>query len=249
MPYNSNERLEQAAREALVADDLSAKMKQWRKPEPPLNGHGRPKNQVFRLVLLISLLAGGLYYFWPAKQASKTPIQVLQPQNSPEAPQQNASDNAPVETPPIAQKPIQTPDRYLALAQSNYQAPDFASEIRGENKPETHLLNIARSAILEKRYQDALNAMEKVPSAYKTDVTYLRAHAFFGLKQYDKSALLFAQLSSSVRYGDAAQWFEVLALLPNYDQTKPVLRRKLKLISDDENHTFYNEANALGLKL
>lgn len=239
MPYNSSEQLEREARESLVASDLSAKMKQWRdQPPPQSNGNG---GAPLRILLVLLALVGAAWLFWPKAEGDKNFPRQEQPSELP-TPTQQAPQ---IKQAPIAQKPVPTTNRYLALAQSSYRAPEFASEIRGDASSSQDLLNNARRALAERRYADALNALQNVDAEYKSDAAYLRGHALFGLKKYAQAAAVFGQLTGSVRYGEAAQWYEALALLPDFAQTKPVVLKKLKKMVDDEGHTFHREAKEL----
>ncbi|MBK6995230.1 MAG: hypothetical protein IPH31_09985 [Lewinellaceae bacterium] len=243
MPYNSNERLEREARESLVASDLSAKMKQWREQSPPPAGGGGGISPL-RILLVLLLLGGAAWLFWPQKEQKTPPLQE-QPAELPAPPQSPVpEDIKPVEE-PIAQKPSTVSNRYLALAQSNYRSPDFASDIRGEASEGQNALNDARLALAERRFSDALIALKNTPSEYNTDAAYLRGHALFGQKKFPQSAVVFGQLTGSIRYGEAAQWYELLSLLPEFEENKSVILKKLKRISEDEDHAFYQEARDL----
>ncbi len=232
------ERLEREAREALVAADLSAKMKQWRPaPEPPKGG-----GRVWAIILLLALAAAA-WFFWP--QTERAPTQ--QAPNTAPAPQMPApSAPAVPEQPkpqPMAEKP--KPNRFLALATSIYRPPNFASEVRG-NIPDTKdPLDAARRALAEKRPAEALKELLNVPAGYETDANYLRAHALFGLKKYPEAASLFEQLGKSLRYGEAAQWYGTLALLPDFEQHKTLIIKRLNEIANDGGHSFQREAKVL----
>ncbi len=243
MPYNSNERLEREARESLVASDLSAKMKQWRDQGPSPKGGGNNASPLGILLLLL-ILGGAAWLFWP-KYGPSPPAKEVQPAGLPAPEQSPAQQQSKPIQEPIAQKPAPTANRYLALAQSNYRAPDFASEIRGTGGGGQDLLNDARRALAVHQYAAALNALQNVPDGYKSDATYLRGHALFGLKKYAQAAALFGQLTGSIRYGEAAQWYEVLSLLPDMEQNKSLVLKKLKNMAEDEGHTFHREAEAL----
>ncbi|MFN0176005.1 MAG: hypothetical protein ACKVU0_15245 [Saprospiraceae bacterium] len=247
MPYNSKDRLEREARESLVASDLSAKMKQWRDQSPPPSGGGDGISPL-RILLVLLFLGGAAWLFWPQKERKSRP-----PQNQPsEMPTPIQSpvlqDVKPVEE-PIAKKPNTVTNRYLALAQSNYRSPDFASDIRGDASTSQNTLNDARLALAERRFSDALVALKNTPPEYNTDAAYLRGHALFGQKKYPQSAVVFGQLTGSVRYGEAAQWYELLSLLPDFEQNKSLILNGLKRISADEGHAFYREAQDLSRSL
>ncbi len=242
MPYNSNDRLEREALESLVASDLSAKMKQWHDPATPPNGRGNRGNSLLWLLLLIAF-GGAVWLFWPKGAGEKAPMPESKPIDAPR--QQDVQPSLPPNQTPIAQKTPANTTRYLALVRSNYKSPNFATEIRGNAPAEQGLLNEARQALTEERFVDALTALQNTPTEYKTDAAYLQAHALFGLKKYAQAATLFGQLTGSMRYGEAAQWYEVLALLPDFEQTKPLVVKKLKKMVEDEGHTFQREATEL----
>jgi len=244
MSYNSNERLEREARESLVAADLSAKMKQWRNQSPPPSGGGNGFSPVLILLVLL-VLGGAVWLFWPFAETKTPASQPEQPAELP-APTQTPAQQAIEPTQePIAQKPGSDNKRYLALAQSNYRAPDFAAEIRGEATTGKDALNDARRALAESRFGDALQTLKNVPKEYSSDAAYLRGHALFGQKKFAQAAAVFGPLTGSVRYGEAAQWYEILSLLPGFEQDNVLILNKLKTISGDEGHTFQKEAQAL----
>ena len=243
MPYNANERLEREARESLVASDLSAKMKQWRDQTPPPKGGGSG-GAPLRILLLLLALGGAAWLFWP-KMGQKTEAPPKQPSTLPANEQKPAQDAILPKQTPIAQKPDSSPSRYLALAQSNYISPDFSAEIRGNASNSQDLLNEARRVLSERRFTDALHILQSAPAEYETDAAYLRAHALFGLKKYPQAATVFGHLTGSIRYGESAQWYEVLSLLPDFEAHKSLVLKKLNRIKADEGHTFHNEAAAL----
>lgn len=242
MPYNTNDRLEREASESLVASELSAKMKQWREQAPPPKGRGSGASP-FLILLVLFILVGVAWMFWP-KTGGETPVHQEQPSGLP-APQQSPPQPAPPIQEPIAQKSTPTANRYLALARSNYRAPDFVSQIRGDAASSEDLLNDARRALAARQYAEALNALQNVSEAYTSDAAYLRGHALFGLRKYAQAAEVFGELTGSVRYGEAAQWYEVLALLPDFEHARPLILKKLKKMAAEAEHTFQSEATQL----
>lgn len=245
MPNNSNDRLEREARESLVAADLSAKMKQWRNSDPPPE---KGKGWLLPLLLLLLAFGGAALLFWPKGTKTNAPL--------PEKPQlQSLPDTAlpkvqaPTQELPIAQKNTPSPNRYLALAQSSYHAPNFVDDIRGNGTEGQQVLNQARQALANQQFAEALKALQGVPPEYQADAAYLRAHALFGQKKYPQAAAVFGQLSGSIRYGDAAQWYEVLSLLPAFEQNKKLIVNKLSQISEDSGHTFQTEAKRLSAQI
>lgn len=242
MSEKTNERLENEAREALVAADLSAKMKQWRgAPPPPSGGTGW-----LRLLIMLLAFGGAAWWFWPQTKVTQTPAPA--PPASPSTPVPAPSaPAAPAAPEPMAGKPGS--NKYLALAQTSYQAPDFTADIRGDVPRVQDALNDARRALAEHRPADALEALQQAPAEYQTDADYLRAHALFAQRKYAQSATVFGQLRGSVRYGEAAQWYEILALLPGFEHNKALVLDRLKTIADDNGHTFQREATRLKVLL
>ncbi len=134
---------------------------------------------------------------------------------------------------------------YLALALATYQQPDFAAGIRNNPPVNQSDLNNARKALADHQPADALEALQQAPAEYATDANYLRAHALFQLAQYPQSAVIFGKLRSSARYGEVAQWYELLAMLPYYERRKAFFMNRLKVIADEDGHIFQTEAKAL----
>lgn len=236
----TSEQIEREAREALVAADLSAKMKQWSTPPP---GHHKGGRSNLRLLLLLLALGGAAWWLLSRREPEKTPQnQQSLPQNAPVTPP-SAPSTLPDQNKqqPVAQQPVE--NRYLTLAQANYQAPDFAAEIRGEASASQDALNAARQALANHRPADALTALQNVPAEYQTDADYLKGHALFALKKYGASAAVFGQLTESVRYGEAAEWYAIVATLPAVTESnKSLIMKRLKVISEDQGHTFQREA-------
>lgn len=241
MSDKTNERLEREAREALVAADLSAKMKQWRNPPPKERNGGSPR---FRMLMLLLALGLAAWWVWPAAKTNTPSL--------PESPSENPAPIPPAPTTPlpqvkqepIAQKSAAT-NKYLALAQSNYRNPDFGAEIRGNAATASDALHVARRAMAEKRPDDAIAALKDLPAEYQTDASYLKAHALFAKKKYVQSAALFAQLKGSVRYGEAAEWYGILARLPDFEHNKSLILNALNKIAADDGHTYQQEAKQL----
>ncbi len=242
MPYNSKNRLEREALESLVAADLSAKMKHWRNQSPPPNGRGN-NGWPIRLLLVLLALGGAAWLFWPKTKQLNTASPQEQSPKTP--PQQQTQLPGPEKQVPITQKNAPGANRYRALAQSNYHSPDFTAEIRGTANTDQALLNQARKALAERRFSDALNLLQNAPADFQTDADYLKGHALFGLNKYDSAAAVFGRLTGSVRYGEAAQWYELLALLPDMDANRLLVESKLKKMVEDEDHTFHKEALSL----
>jgi tetratricopeptide (TPR) repeat protein len=199
MPDHYHERLEHEARESLVADDLSAKMKQWRDQAPPPKGK-KGGGPAFRILLVLLAFGGAAWLFWPSSDAKVEPPKQERPSESPAPlPPTAPPASEPTKQPPIAEKSAPPPNRYLALAQAHYRTPDFGAAIRGNAPVAQSPLGDARRALAEGRYAAALNALESAPADYQTDAAYLRGHALFGLKKYAQSANVFGSVEGSAR--------------------------------------------------
>jgi hypothetical protein len=246
MSDKTTERLEQEAREALIAADLSARLKQWRGQPPPSGGNGGSRPGLILLLLLLAF-GGAAWWLWPKAERDRPLPPREQPAESPgAAPEQQPAVPQPRPRQPVAREKTAPPgNRYLALAESNYQAPDFSSDVRGEAPSAADALNTARKALTERRFADALAALQNIPSDYRPDAAYLRGHALFGQKRYAQAAAAFGELRESVRYGEAAQWYETLALLPDFERNKSLILSRLIKIAGDEGHAFQREAEGL----
>ena len=235
MSDNINERLAQEARESLAAADLSAQLQQWRDQPPAPQGGG---NKRLWLIILLAILGLGIALGWwlTNKNAATQPLPLPAEQSAPGLPEEEQTD-------PSAPKLVFHPN--LALALATYRAPDFTADLRGSTAAGPDALQQARLALSANRPAEAFEALQQAPPEYETDADYLRAHALFRLQKYSQSAVIFGKLRSSVRYGEAAQWYEILAMLPYYERRKAFIMNRLKLIAGDSGHTFQAEAQDL----
>ncbi len=155
---------------------------------------------------------------------------------TPPPPLKNPSENA-TSTPPGRQ--------YQALAESHYHAPDFTADIRIDAPQEQVELNKARMAMAEQQYAKAITLLQQVPAEYENDANYLHAHALFANKNYPQSAVLFNKLAANDRYGEAAQWYGLLAMMPYFERRKTFVMEGLKKIAVNDRHAFQVEAKQL----
>lgn len=251
MPNEEKDRLEKEALESLVASDLSEKMKQWSSGPAPQEPERSGRRYWWLLVLLPVLALGGWFWLGTKSEPAPTPAPPLKdiPDSRPE---KIESQSAPIaEAPHSPTHPLPNPnpllsqERYLALAQAQYQKPDFGDEIRGSEQVGQDWLIKARRALHEGRFQAAISALQQAPEAYANDAAYLRAHALFGLKKYAEAARVFQTLQTSIRYREAAEWYGTLALLPDYNQNKPLIIKQLNKIARDQGHAYRQNAAAL----
>lgn len=238
-------------REQLIANDLSGKMKRWRNdaPPPPEDFFKKYRYWIWAAFLLLCNSVA-VWYFMP-----KTPIvpsaapptqekaQNTPPTGTPETPMAGAERKK--ETTPPAQHKNNSA-KYAALATRFYNQPDFNKNIRGNSSSAAGPLENVTAAMAGKKWNDALQAISQLPPEYKSDGDYLKAHILFNQKKYNEAAAVFGSLKSSVRYGEAAQWYEILALMPTYsDQRQTVVHQMLMALVKDDGHTYQKEAKNL----
>ncbi|MDX1913746.1 MAG: tetratricopeptide repeat protein [Saprospiraceae bacterium] len=236
MPYNDKERLERESLESLVAADLSAKMKKWRQPnEPPPEKGGK-----WLRILLMLLIFGGAAWllFGPLVADKKAPAPVPAPAPLPAPP-------ASAPAPPVAQQTPPAPARsYQALALQHYRAPDFSDQIRGGSTAQ-NALQSARTALAAGRYTEALENLKQVTPEFRPDAEYLRGHAYLGQKRFAQAIGAFKQLKNSVRYGESAEWYLLLARLADDPAATGTVRKSLKIMANTEGHMHQQDAAAL----
>lgn len=238
-------------REQLIANDLSKKMERWRNdPPPPPDGFLKKYRYWFWAAFLLLCSSVAVWYFMP--QSPELPpgtppveenMQETQPSALPETPM--AGGEKTKETTPAEQPKINS-GRYAALALRFYDKPDFNKNIRGNTAaPAASPLENVTAAMAAKNWSQALDAIGQLPPEYKSDGDYLKAHILFNQKKYNAAAAEFDGLKNSVRYGESAQWYEIVALMPNYDNYKSKINQLLTALVKDEGHTWQEEAKKL----
>lgn len=244
-------RLSFILREQLIANDLSEKMKRWRNAPPPPPDNFLKKNRYWLWTAFL-LLCGSVavWYFMPKAQTplpatppAQEKVQETAPSTPPGTPMaggENTKDTAP------AVQPKSKSGRYAALALRFYDQPDFNKNIRGNTPaPDASPLETVTAAMAEKNWETALKLINELPPAYKSDGAYLKAHILFNQKKYNAAAAEFGGLKNSVRYGESAQWYEIVALMPDYEMHRNKVRQLLTTIVKDGGHTWQEEAKKL----
>lgn len=238
-------------REQLIANDLSQKMKHWRNDAPPPPDSFLKKYRYwFWAAFLLVCSSVAVWYFVqdapeapPATPPVQEKTQQTPPSDLPETPM--AGGEKTKEVTPAAQ-PKSNSGRYAALAMRFYDQPDFNKNIRGNTPaPAAGPLEKVTAAMAAKNWAQALEAIGQLPPEYKSDGEYLKAHILFNQKKYNPAAAVFGGLKGSVRYGEAAQWYEIVALMPNYEKHKALVSQLLNAIVNDEGHTYQEEAKKL----
>ena len=140
---------------------------------------------------------------------------------------------------------IEAGRNYPVLAESHYHQPDFAADIRANNSTEQIALNKARQALLNHQPTTVADLVQVAPADYQTEADYLEAHALFEMKNYAQSAVIFNKLTTSARYGEAAQWYSLLAMMPYFERRKAFIINHLKAIASNNGHAFQADAKQL----
>ncbi len=142
-------------------------------------------------------------------------------------------------------EPVPPGRQYQALGELHYHAPDFAADIRPEAPTEQAALNKARKALAEQHPTEAIALLRQVPAEYENDASYLQAHALFMLKNYPQSAVLFTKLAGDSYYGQAAQWYSLLAMMSHFERRKTYMMEGFKKIAGEAGNPFQGEARQM----
>lgn len=232
--------LEQAALESLVASDLSAKMSKWQQAPPP-----KPRRPVWPWLLAFCVVAlTGWWWLKPTHKQQSPPVKSapVMPQQQPVQPVAPAPQ--PSGTPAPTPDPQHTP--HMALAQSFYKMPDFNDNIRGGGSPTTvDGITRAEQLLTNRKFDEALAVLQQLPKEYRTDALYLSGHAYFRQKKYAKAAGCFNDVKNSIKYGDAANWYHTLSLIPELDNKKDLIISQLSKIAADNGHPWQADAKRL----
>ena len=238
-------------REQLIANDLSKKMERWRNDSPPPPDDFLKKYRYwFWAAFLLLCSSVAVWYFMPDTpevSPATPPVQEKTLQSPPTAlPETPMAGGEKTKEATPAEQPKNNAGRYAALALRLYDKPDFNKNIRGNTPaPAAGPLETVTAAMAEKNWETALKLISELPPAYKSDGAYLKAHILFNQKKYNAAAAEFGDLKNSVRYGESAQWYEIVALMPNYDKYKSKINQLLTVLVKDEGHTWQEEAKKL----
>jgi hypothetical protein len=137
---------------------------------------------------------------------------------------------------------------YIALAESAYNMPAFATG-RGEKELAEQLLDSAATHLRKRAFSKALEVLNS-PIFNENDVTkskVMRAHAFFGLKEYKTSLSLFQAVCDSkiMPYSEESEYYLLLCYLTQYSSEKgkyEALKQKILL---DREHPAYEKVTKM----
>jgi hypothetical protein len=230
---------------------------------------------MFRYAIAAALLGFGLI-FWFSTQQNNSPnniantnqtennINLIEPQKPIVPIEKNTTK--PSEAPLISKsKTASTPEyfgvltdqnakagaadlNHIALAESAYNMPAFATG-RGEKELAEHLVDSAATHLRKKEFSKALEVLNSA-IFNENDVTkskVMRAHAFFGLKEYKASLSLFQAVCDSkiMPYAEESEYYLLLCYLTQYSSEKgkyEALKQKILL---DTEHPAYQQVTKL----
>lgn len=208
----------------------------------------------------ILLLSVGLW--WMLKTTSDTsspkankaaPVIQTQPETLP----------APDSASPVAQSlpdigkpkslmPPQPDVKRLALARSNWLAPDFPN-IRTAKESNPTLGARAAVAFQQKQYDTVIQLLEpiRLENPNYWPLSEMLAHAYFLSGKTEAAWHRFQRiaLSGQLPYSERAEWFLLLCDLANFPQGKAQFEVLLKKICADEGHPYYEAAQKLAAHL
>jgi hypothetical protein len=159
-----------------------------------------------------------------------------------------AEKTTPIDT-PIEKPPVEIPPSapaYAAAARSLYdQSPYTPGTLMGSETPDESLLQKATDAYAKNRFGEAVQLLDTLPTAGRTDALKLRAHARFRLGRYAQAAGDFEELTRSFSYRNDAEWHLLLCHAARLPKTKAAYEALLAKVSAP-GHPF--EQKALELK-
>lgn len=219
-----------------------------------------------RFFFLLLALTAGFLFWWKTRtpqvpipeEKKEQPLPDAPPAPNPNAPQNDADQPKAPNTPDKARdsKPNASkqqpqanaiPNRYMALAQQRWQAPDYA--LRSENAPPASTIHAAEQAFQNKDYSRVLALLSdiKPDDARYWQASEMIAHAYFLSGQTQQAAARFKALSDSRKppYAERADWHLLLCYLADYQHNKENFETLLQLIKSDKDHAYGDMAREL----
>lgn len=263
------QQLELDAMDLMLENKLRSKMESWKQsPTAPPAADKRwfPFWVWGALTLGVVALLFWVFPWFTPPQPTPPPAPPVTPPI--EVPNENpgTQDGPPIadgkkgQTDPI-KKAIQIPKidkEALALAAVTYDLPE---DLKGTLKsPEEEIkspLDLGLLAFSAKHYPKAIFEFNKIEPSAGDDV-YLRAqellgHAYFLNEKYPQAAQTFSVLAQNQDYNTLrqdAEWYLILALLPNYSKNRGQIQQRLAPILDPANyHNHQKQAEDLQKKL
>jgi hypothetical protein len=249
------QQLELDAMEVMLENKLRSKMESWKQSPtaPPAAAKRWFPFWVWGALTLggVALLFWVFPWFTPPQPAPSPAPPVTPPT---EVPNENpgTQDGPPIadgkkgQTDPI-KKAIQIPKidkEALALAAVTYDLPeDLKGTLKSPEEETKSPLDPGLLAFSAKDYRNAILAFNKIERSVGADI-YLRAqellgHAYFLNKQYQQAARTFSVLAQNQDYNTLrqdAEWYLILALLPNYSKNRGQIEQRLAPILDPANY-------------
>jgi hypothetical protein len=213
-----------------------------------------PKNQLRKstyltIAMIGVFLLGFGYWFWPRPAREENNVVPTPPQKEEIfAEKPNTAPAPPVdpELTPAAQTPSFKP-----LAMAYYKIPPN-DQLRGDqaaSQPNS-TLELARTAFYQKNYPKASALLEPESLVSSDDASrYLRAHARFNAKLYQKAANDFLKLQQSFEYKYDAQWNLLLCYLALGPEKEMAIKQLLQQMTSNKDHPFYTEARKIKSQL
>jgi len=256
------QRLEHDAMELILEKDLKSKMAKW-KDNPPPNPFSEPpaplpipqpstgswKRWLPLLGAAVFVLGGVYFFLW---SEDNTPVSPTAPANAPFDPmkEQNpvvsneptkeeqpfAKPTAPKKPPNSKEPTSQKESAYLALAVNEYETPSFDSGQRGSDT-EKSVVEEAEIAFNARQYTKTIELLSKPEAGNESQVRYLRGHAYFKLKKYQKAATEFELVAANgfAPNNQDAKWYLMLAYLAQAPAERTNFLKMAEEIADAQN--------------
>ncbi len=133
---------------------------------------------------------------------------------------------------------------YLALAESFY-SPYSVSSLRKDQKNELagSAFELARQAYIDKKWELVIQILDHPEQDLRTESLKLRSHALFQLRQFEKAAEDFKELSDGFSfYKYDAEWNQLLCYLALMPEKTVAFEALLHKILDNADHPFREKA-------
>jgi hypothetical protein len=135
-------------------------------------------------------------------------------------------------------------NEYLAMAEKAYEMPNFSGF-----RNEMSLLDSAQLLFNKRQFVATLEVLSN-PYFDKNEVAkskYIRAHAFFNLKNYKAAQGLFKEIQQSgvLPFSENSDYYLLLCYLTHYGKEKDSYHALKQAILKDDGHTFFEKMATL----